>query len=942
MAIPVIQPSFASGEISPSLYGRVDLAKFHSGAALMRNFFADYRGGASNRPGTAFVGRCLPGINRLIPFTFSIVQTYALVFSNLAMRVVMNGALVLEPSFAITGVSQASPVNVSSTSVVGYVPGDWVYIAGIVPANHPLNGNYYQILTESDHSGLTLKDLDGNIVDSTNYPAYTSGGTVSRVYTLASPYAASDLALVKFVQSADTMTLCHPSYPTYQLTRTGHAAWTIAAANFVPTSASPGAGAAIQNAAASGGSTSYNYVVTAIAANGVTESLPSQTMTVTGCKPMSTTSGAAITVAWSAVPGAQYYNVYRQAEVISGSALSGQLYGFIGTCTKNSFVDQNILPDFTHTPPQNYNPFSGANNYPACTTYYQGRQCFSGSNSAPDTIFMSKSGDFLNMGYATPSQQSDSIVAPIVARQVNPIKHMVPMDALIALSASGAFKVDAGSQGGSVTPSAISAVPQAYNGCSDVPPITINQDILYVQSKGSIVRDLAYNFYAKVYTGSDLTVLSNHLFFGHLISEWAWAEEPMKIIWCVREDGVLLSFTFLKEQDIYAWAWHDTDGQFKSVCSVAEGAEDAVYLIVNRQVGGSYKQFIERMASRKMGSVPERGVPPDFTAWWFVDCGLQAPLTRPNANITPSASSGMLQPVGATIVSGGATYSAQTYLVVSDITGQGVKLVPTIVGGKITAVTKTANASTAYTQPTITAVDPTGAGTGAILAPIMSRDVTITADAPIFTTTQPGDLFTGNGGYGYVRVVNSTSQITVDLWQSIATVFPIAPGYWSCTTPVSKVTGLTHLAGKTVAVLADGSVQTNKVVAADGSVTLDQPASAIVVGLPYTAQLRSLYTDIPGEPTVQGRRKNIPAVTVRVQDTRGLKVGNLVDPLKEIKQRNKEIMGAPITAFTGDQRIIIPSNSTVPGQVLVQQDYPLPATVLALIPEVEVGDTVSA
>jgi hypothetical protein len=58
----VIQGSFAAGELSPSLFAHVDLAKYHTGAALLRNFFVDYRGGVSNRPGTK-VSRAMPEVS---------------------------------------------------------------------------------------------------------------------------------------------------------------------------------------------------------------------------------------------------------------------------------------------------------------------------------------------------------------------------------------------------------------------------------------------------------------------------------------------------------------------------------------------------------------------------------------------------------------------------------------------------------------------------------------------------------------------------------------------------------------------------------------------------------------------------------------------------------------------------------------------------------------
>src|SRR6185437_12032065 len=112
MAVAVIQTSFAAGELSPSLFGRVDLNKFHIGASTMRNLFVDYRGGSVNRAGTAYVGRCkqtgaFPP--RDIPFQFNVSQGLALEFGDLYMRIKSEGEYVLEPTKTITGISQANP-----------------------------------------------------------------------------------------------------------------------------------------------------------------------------------------------------------------------------------------------------------------------------------------------------------------------------------------------------------------------------------------------------------------------------------------------------------------------------------------------------------------------------------------------------------------------------------------------------------------------------------------------------------------------------------------------------------------------------------------------------------------------------------------------------------------------------------------------------------------
>ncbi|TDY26302.1 hypothetical protein B0G81_6812 [Paraburkholderia sp. BL6665CI2N2] len=1016
MGQPVIQPSFAAGELSPALWSRVDLDKYHVGAALMRNFFVDFRGGASNRAGTAFTGPCVSAAtaNRLIPFTFSTVQTYSLLFGNHTMRVVMNGGFVLEPIVTVQSVSNSNPCTVGATGH-GYNNSDTVelYVGGMASLYARLF-----IVQNVTANTFTLTDLFGNPVDSTTAGTFTSG-YVARVFTAVSPYAAADLATLKYVQSADVMTLTHIGYPAYQLTRTQHWVWTftqitfqsktpaptgitvtapIAPSSFnissvgqanpgtftvprndfangdqvIATIAPDGAGStwnasmngnaytitsamtdgsfALQKADGTqldtttfgtfpGGSfthaaTEYSYVVTAVGTNGTTESLPSTEAQCSGAT-LSRVSGARNILAIPAQAGPTMFNIYRTAENAGGVPPAGSLFGFVGSLTAQStdmtFVDNNITPDFSNCPPQGNNPFASGNN-PGTSTYFQQRQVFAGMANQPDGISLSKSGDFLNMDYSSPSKQDDAIQATIASQQVNAIKHLLPMTSLIALTASGAWRIDGGTQSSVITPSQFDAVPQAYNGCSDVPPIVINYDILYVQAKGATVRDLSYNFYVNIYTGSDMTVLSKHLFDGHQIVEWAYSEEPYKVIWAVREDGILLSFTYIKEQDVYAWCRHDTDGLFKSVCSISEGNENAVYFVVQRMVNGQLVQYVERMASRIMGGDPSVGVPADLSKAWFVDCGRQYPLTYPAATLWPTALSATPGIYGANVVNGGQNYTSPT---VVDASGSGATFAATVVAGVITAIAATTPGAVA-TRPNLVISDSTGSGaTGTAI--VQSR-VTMNADTAVFGAQHVGAILRAANGMGTVVAVPSAKQIIVNVTTALSSLWPLSSGEWSLTVPVSTVSGMDHLEGQTVALLADGNVLPQQQVI-KGAVTLQRAATSVVVGLPYQAQLKTLYLDIQGGPTIQSKRKKVSAVTVRMLNSRGMKVGQTFSTLHEFKERNTQPMGQPIQLITGDERITLDPLYDLTGQICIQQDDPLPCTVLGLIPEITVGDS---
>ena len=271
--------------------------------------------------------------------------------------------------------------------------------------------------------------------------------------------------------------------------------------------------------------------------------------------------------------GGNSYTLAASAATVSGPTLAG---GGAGTAPEAILV---------------VGPTSGT--YPGCVAYFQQRRVYASSLNNPDTFWMSHAGDFLNFDTSIPITDDDAITATPWSQQVNGVQFMIPMPGgLVVLTGLGAWQVGgAGSSATNpqpITPTSIQAIQQAFNGCSAiVSPLTVNFDIIYVQSKGSIVRDLSWNYWINIYTGTDLTQLSGQLFTGYQLLQSAWCEEPYKLGWFVRNDGALLSLTYLKEQEVYGWARHDTLGQFVSVASVTEPPVDALYTIVARPLASS-------------------------------------------------------------------------------------------------------------------------------------------------------------------------------------------------------------------------------------------------------------------------------------------------------------------------------------------------------------------
>lgn len=850
MSKNVIQTSFAGGELSPTLFARVDLDKYHVGAARLLNFFVDYRGGASNRPGTEFVARCLISDSpvRLIPFQFSVIQNYVLEFGDFYMRVIKDGALVLEAAKTLTAITQANP-GVFTSNAHGFVTGDQVYFN--VTGMTQIDNKEYFVANETPNT-FQVVDWNGVPLNTAGFSAFVSG-TVARVYKITTPYAAADLALLKFTQSADTMTICHPDYIPRDLTRTSDTSWTFTPVVLGAGIAAPVAASAVVTGGAA--TTNYAYLVTAVSATGE-ESVASNIVTALNAIDIRVVAGS-VNITWAAVAGAVKYNVYKALPATGNPVAAGALYGYMASvdAPNLSAIDANIVPDFTVGPPTHDDPLAGNN--PGTVTYDQQRKVYAGSDAEPETFWMSKPGQFKNFDISDPIQPSDAITGTLVSRQVNQIKHMVSMPGgLVMLTSGGAWQVSG--TGGVLSPTTIQATPQAYNGAGDIQPLTINYEIIYVQQKGTIVRDLSYSFYTNIYTGADLSVLSNHLFAGYTLREWCYAEEPFKIIWAVRSDGALLSLTYLKDQEIFGWAKHESQGRFKSVTTVPEDDEDAVYFVVERLIGGELIQFIERMHTRQMPYGPEDA--------FFVDSGLS---TEP--------------------------FLANFTLYIAAPTGDNVLFTVPGVG---------------FTSGSVGAVFRAGGGIAEI------------------TTLIDGDNV-------LCRILKDIEDI--DEMSDPPRVWPQLPGTWAINGKVTTVRGLDHLEGETVAILGDGNVFPPQVVN-NGQVILPQACSKITVGLAYTAQLQTLYLDT-GDPTIQGKRKNIVAMTARVDQSRGLEMGQTFDDLTEFKDRDPTTIGLPIDLYTGDMRMIIGGGWTTEGQMCIQQANPLPATILGVIPEITLGDT---
>lgn len=434
---------------------------------------------------------------------------------------------------------------------------------------------------------------------------------IRRIYKVGSPYNAEELPELDSVQSFDVMYLAHLNHSPTKLIRAGHADWSFATVTFGPTIGPPtlaGSSASTPNTDADNGGNAYfpepaKYVVTTIDEATGQESRASDPVELTNDLSLKRNYN---TIAWGAVTGAARYRVYK--------ADNTGAYGFIGETEELTFRDNFIDSDLTVGPPQLYNPFLTADDNPSTVTFFEQRLWWARTYNNPNALYSSRSADFENMDTSIPLRADDAISIRLVAQGVNQVNQLVPMDALLAFSSDGIFKIEGSNE------DYLSAAPpprqrrQSGRGCSRLSPIVIDSISLYKTNNSSDIRAAGYSFEIDGVKSDNVSIFSPDLFEGFNIVSWCHAEEPLSIVWAARSDGMLLAFTWEREQQVWGWTTCPlpNDGKVKSLCCIQEQtidgegvilSESRVYAIIEYVIAGEPKLFRCRMASGRWNGV---------------------------------------------------------------------------------------------------------------------------------------------------------------------------------------------------------------------------------------------------------------------------------------------------------------------------------------------------
>ncbi len=893
----LINRSFAGGEVAPAVYGRADTVKYQTGARTVRNLIVRRHGGLSNRPGSQYITpqRDHTQRGRLIKFEFNAEQTYMLLFEGYTMRVVQNGVLLTvagarawAAAATISGATAANPVVLTAVAH-GFLDGDRVTIAGVVGMVE-LNSNTYTVANSTDDT-FELSGIDGSA-----FTPYTSDGTATKVYAVAdvvassgtnyycilahsghqppnvtywyampaddlyevpTPYAAADLQTVYRSQSADVITLTHTGYRITDLSRTGHTTWTFTTVSMRPSIDAP---AALSNNKSDG--TLTHWVATAVKLETYEESEVAPATGTTTAPSLA----VPITITIPTVTGALEYNVYRD----DGSGI----YGFVGVSKAGTFKDYGFDPNFSLTPPATRDPFDGEDEHPACSGYLQQRKCYGGVRNNPETVYGSKTGQYKNFGQASPLRVDDAVTYPMASREVNTIRHILEVLESLVFT-SGVEWALLGNADGALTPGSPGGKPKSFYGSSEVPPVIIGDNVLYVQAHANLIRDLNYDAKTSGYQGRDLSVFAPHLFAGKVIEHMDFAMIPDSIAWAQQDDGSLIGLTYLREHDVWGFHRHDTDGLYEDVACISEGNEDATYVLVNRTINGQTRRYLERFASRRIADV-------DVDAR-FMDSFLTFDGRNTSANtMILSGGTDWLVTEDLTLTCTGGVF-------VSGDVGNAIRLqiVEEIYGaedGWTSTTTEVVLTITAYTSPTVVTVNAN------YTVPVSFRNYATTVWA------RGVDAFSGADHLeGKTLAILGDGRVVTNGIDEPATVVSM------------------------------------------GAFTTDRPYFVLHAGLPYCSDLETLDLENVNGETLTTKQIAVNRVDALVEASRGLWSGETFDHLREWKQRTASNNYGPIPVFTGHVPIAIGSSWNQGGRVCLRQRDPLPLTILNVTPTVKIG-----
>ena len=673
----------------------------------------------------------------------------------------------------------------------------------------------------------------------------TGGGAI---YEISSPYESTELAQLDYVQSADVLYLCHPSYIPKKLSRTAHTTWTFSDLD-------PYDGPYLDLNTGLSSTTMYPSSHSAVCGADVTITASAVTGINGGSGFVSSDVGRPIRIFIAAKYGAA-----KITAVGSTTSVTVRLFCQAGEPTHqfgNSGSGQATVE-------WQLGAWSDTTGWPQHATFFQDRLFFANTTTQPNTVWGSESGDYESF---SPNSRdgtvtdASSLNFTLATDQVNAIRWLFSAKNLQLGTSNGPFIMGSGDDNIALTPTNVVVSRETNDGVADVRPIGSGKSTLYVDRSKRRIREFAYTVQAQGFISPDMSIIAEHIAAGTSIEQMALAKFPDNLVYVRLANGGLRSMTYERDQDVVAWARHTiggTDSKVKSIAAIPSNDEthDQLYMIVSRALD---KGTVTANASTDKLTLNGHGMA-DTTKVQFTTTGTL--------------------PAGLSL--------ATTYFVVNTATND-FKVAATSGGS---------------------AIDITNTGSGVHTVKMMERQ--------------------------YVEFIEQ--NFDTNAGDTSVNSFFVDSGLSYSGGAITSLSGLGHLEGETVSVLANGAAHPSKVVSG-GAISLDVSATSASVGLPYIARVQTLDPEVATDlgPS-QGKTRKVERLTFRVVDTYNLKFGVSESNLENIPFRLPAHPMDSITLFTGDKRVLLKNDPDRRFDFFIHHDDPLPCTILAIMYSINMSE----
>lgn len=556
-----IQTNFTTGELDPKLRARIDLQQYYNGLQTATNISIQPQGGFTRRDGSRFI-TSLPasaanGV-KMVPFEFSVDDSYMLVFVDQRMYVFKDGALITAINGGANDYLTVTKVTAARLELLNFTQA-----ADTLILVHPLM-EPQKIVRGATDADWTISDLALDFVPKFAYS-------------------------ISYVNPQDDL---DPDVESGNITFTS---------GYTAVTGTAQAGAATTITLAAGASAVddfYNnlYIVT----TGGTGS--GQTRLITDY--VGATKIATVDAAWTVTPDATTtYSIQSVSSLMVNQYVNISPQGRVRIV---EYVDANTVkgiaevPLFDNTAIAEGNweveygyedTWSASRGWPRSAVFHEGRLFFGGSSSRPSTLWGSRVSDFFNFD---PGELLDdaALEATLDTGKFNAITNLYSGRNLQVFTTGGEFYIPQ-SLGDPITPSTLAVKEQTSNGSRPgIPVVNVDGATVFIQRQGKAIAEFLFSDAVAGYVSNKISLLASHLLRSPsdmAVRKATSTDEGDRLFIVNSDDGSLACFTLLRSEQVVAPAEWTTSGEYLAI-----GVDISdIYTVVKRTVDGGPKYYVE-------------------------------------------------------------------------------------------------------------------------------------------------------------------------------------------------------------------------------------------------------------------------------------------------------------------------------------------------------------